>query len=334
VVVAVKSRQNELTITITTPSIRSSDHRTCVNASRRWTTLDYSSLRTLAATLGNVFWKDLERHHPGIDSLHLPREVAQGWKQSLRTTQKTVTTDAGAKAVVTAERVGYGQCLTRSGRSTSYLDLAHWAVGDPARWGRWVAPCPAGEEEINQREAARRRKSRMDARTRERLPVLPVLVRPIDGAPGEHDGVVVVERGEQMPARGVTVPRAAQGLPVDRDPPPPFGRRCHGDGPDAEAASSASPSGRAKTRRNIDSSGTRTIPGAVDAVSPASAAHSPTAANDRAPAGTAQVAGVGDTGSRCRLPRRFRGSVTCPNTAGGPDGDADGERPPTTAEAS
>ena len=34
--------------------------------------LDYSSLRSLAADLGNVFWKDLERHHPGINSLHLP----------------------------------------------------------------------------------------------------------------------------------------------------------------------------------------------------------------------------------------------------------------------
>jgi integrase len=55
-------------------------------------------------------------------------------------------------------------------------------MGDrgPFPLGRWVAPCPVGKEEINQRKAARRRKARMDARTRERLPVLPVLVRTID----------------------------------------------------------------------------------------------------------------------------------------------------------
>ncbi|GAA2350124.1 tyrosine-type recombinase/integrase [Dactylosporangium salmoneum] len=31
------------------------------------------------------FWKDLERHHPGIDSLRLNPETAAGWKQRIRT---------------------------------------------------------------------------------------------------------------------------------------------------------------------------------------------------------------------------------------------------------
>ena len=53
-------------------------------------------------------------------------------------------------------------------------------VDDPGRWGPWVAPCPVGEEEINRKKDKRRRKSRMDARTRERLPVLPVVVRTVD----------------------------------------------------------------------------------------------------------------------------------------------------------
>ena len=39
--------------------------------SERAPALDYSSLRSLAADLGNVFWKDLERHHPGIEGLDL-----------------------------------------------------------------------------------------------------------------------------------------------------------------------------------------------------------------------------------------------------------------------
>ena len=140
--------------------------------------LDYSSLRALAADLGNVFWKDLERHHPGIDSLRLPAEVAAAWKQRLRSREKTVTTADGQKTTITVERVGYRECLTPV--RAFYLDLAQWALEDPARWAAWVAPCPIGEEEINQRKAARQRKSRMDARTRQRLPVLPTLVRSVE----------------------------------------------------------------------------------------------------------------------------------------------------------
>ena len=33
--------------------------------------MDYGSLEQLARRLG-MFWADLEAHHPGIDSLHLP----------------------------------------------------------------------------------------------------------------------------------------------------------------------------------------------------------------------------------------------------------------------
>ena len=139
--------------------------------------LDYSSTRKLAAYLGNMFWKDLERHHPGIDSLRLPAEVAEAWKQRLRTVSKTVDTDAGERHTVTVERVSYRQCLTPV--RALYLDLAQWAIEDPARWARWIAPCPIGGEEINQRKLARHRKARMDTRTRERLPVLPELVRSV-----------------------------------------------------------------------------------------------------------------------------------------------------------
>jgi len=37
--------------------------------------LDYNSVESLSYYLGKLFWADLERHHPGIDSLHLPAEV-------------------------------------------------------------------------------------------------------------------------------------------------------------------------------------------------------------------------------------------------------------------
>jgi hypothetical protein len=140
--------------------------------------LDYTSLEALSNYLGKLFWADLERHHPGIDSLHLPAEVADAWKQRLRTTTRTVRTPDGRRVQTSAARINYRECLTPV--RAFYLDLAHWAVEDPARWGPWVAPCPVGTEEIDRRKDKRHRKSRMDARTRERLPVLPVLVRTVD----------------------------------------------------------------------------------------------------------------------------------------------------------
>ena len=136
--------------------------------------MDYGSLEGLARKLG-MFWADLEAHHPGIDSLHLSAEVADGWKQRMRTKPKTITAPDGTKTVTDTERICHREFLTPV--RAFYLDLAQWAVEDPARWARWVAPCPVGPAETVQGKAQRQRKSRMDARTRERLPVLPVLVR-------------------------------------------------------------------------------------------------------------------------------------------------------------
>ncbi|MDX3225094.1 hypothetical protein [Streptomyces sp. ME19-01-6] len=45
--------------------------------------LDHVSLRSIARNVCRLFWRDLEIHHPGIDSLRLPREVAQAWKEHL-----------------------------------------------------------------------------------------------------------------------------------------------------------------------------------------------------------------------------------------------------------
>jgi hypothetical protein len=141
----------------------------------RQAALDYTSLVSLANFLGKLFWADLERHHPGIDSLHLLPEAADAWKQRLRTVPKTIRTPDGCRAEIQIPRINYRECLTPV--RAFYLDLAQWAVEDPARWGPWVAPCPVGAEEVSRRKQLRHRKARMDARTRERLPVLPVLVR-------------------------------------------------------------------------------------------------------------------------------------------------------------
>jgi integrase len=136
--------------------------------------MDYGSLEQLARKLG-MFWADLEAHHPGIDSLHLSAEVADAWKQRLRTKPVTVTMPDGSKRVTETERICHREFLTPV--RAFYLDLAQWAIEDPGRWARWVAPCPVGAADTIQGKIQRHRKSRMDARTRERLPVLPALIR-------------------------------------------------------------------------------------------------------------------------------------------------------------
>ena len=52
--------------------------------------LDYASLESLAGFLGGLFWADLERHNPGIASLHLAPEVADAWKRRLRTVTRKI----------------------------------------------------------------------------------------------------------------------------------------------------------------------------------------------------------------------------------------------------
>jgi hypothetical protein len=168
--------------------------------------IDYASLEQLARRLG-VFWADLEAHHPGIDSLHLSAEVAAGWKQRLRTKPKTVTTPGGGKTVIETERICYREFLTPV--RAFYLDLAQWAVEDPARWARWVAPCPVGPAETIQGKVARHRKSRMDARTRERLPVLPVLVR---GAAQQHADAAALLHAARQASPAETITAAGQTL--------------------------------------------------------------------------------------------------------------------------
>ncbi|MDQ5834693.1 MAG: site-specific integrase, partial [Actinomycetota bacterium] len=177
--------------------------------------LDYTSLDALAYFLGKRFWADLESHHPGLDSLRLPRHVADDWKRRLATFTKTTQTSTGEKVQVSVARINYRECLTPV--RAFYLDLAHWAVEDPSRWGPWVAPCPVGEEEINRKKAQRRLKARMDARTRERLPVLPVVARSVDERRKTARTLLDTARqaAQGQPVAGSTVHRSIIGLRGD-----------------------------------------------------------------------------------------------------------------------
>jgi integrase len=173
----------------------------------RQPTLDYSSLTSIAYHLAGLFWADLESHHPGIDSLDLPTGAAAAWKRRLRTITRTVTGPDGRKRDAEVERVSYRECLTPV--RALYLDLAQWALEDPARWAHWVAPCPIGRDETDRRKSKRHRKSRMDARTRERLPVLPVLVESVNRR--RKEAAALLESATQT-APGATFTAAGQTL--------------------------------------------------------------------------------------------------------------------------
>ena len=144
----------------------------------RQPSVDFSSLQRFAYLLGKLFWADLEAHHPGIDSLKLPREVAAAWKQRVMTRIRTTTSPAGEQVRMTSTRLDGRSVLTAV--RAFYLDLAEWADDDPARWGPWAVRCPVSASDVSHKKDRSRRKSRMDQRTRERLPVLPALVSWVD----------------------------------------------------------------------------------------------------------------------------------------------------------
>jgi len=137
--------------------------------------LDYNSLEQASRNLALHFWKNLEACHPGIGSLHLPAEAAAAWKERIRVKVTARRLPDGTLAEVTSPRTNVIGLL--SAVRGFYLDIAQWATEDPARWGPWAAPCPVTEADVSSRKFTTRRKARMDQRTRERLPVLPALVR-------------------------------------------------------------------------------------------------------------------------------------------------------------
>jgi hypothetical protein len=125
--------------------------------------LDYGSLVNQVQMLVDLFWVDLERHHPGIDSLRLPDAVAQAWKQRIRTLPDGGPR-RGVHTVLLAVRA-------------LYLDLRQWSLEDPARWAVWAAPCPITEADVRGYvKETRRRRACMQQRTRTLIPVLPRLV--------------------------------------------------------------------------------------------------------------------------------------------------------------
>jgi hypothetical protein len=132
--------------------------------------IDYTSLCTVAGNLGLIFWKDIEEHHPGADSLRLTPEMIDGWKQRLRTIKHG--NRAGQQRQVPENTLMHVRSF--------YADLAGWAVEEPERFGHLAAPCPVRADEVSFKKRRRHRKATMDQRTRTLSPVLPILVKAVE----------------------------------------------------------------------------------------------------------------------------------------------------------
>ena len=137
--------------------------------------LDYASLDSISRSLAGLFWARIEVLSPGISTLQLPPDVARAWKEDLQTIKRSVTGPDGNRTAVTRPRINTKEELIRI--RALYLDISQWAMEEPERWAQWAVPSPVSDAEINWAKERRRRKARMDQRTRERLPVLPVLAR-------------------------------------------------------------------------------------------------------------------------------------------------------------
>lgn len=132
--------------------------------------MDYSSLRTLAAHLAGLFWKQVETLAPGQHDLRLPAGLYEQWRETLRWRQDGKPRKE-QDPVLLAVR-------------SFYFDLSAWALQEPARWARWVAPCPVPQRDLRGVARRRRKVSEETAdRTRQRQPLLPRL---IDQARRDH----------------------------------------------------------------------------------------------------------------------------------------------------
>lgn len=128
--------------------------------------IDYNSLTTLVGRLVGRFWADIERHHPGIDSLELSDDVAYQWKHRGKT---RVLRDGS-----TRPRADYYDILITV--RSFYKDLQEWAHEDPS-WARWAVRNPIRRSDtVGSVNARKNTTAAMHQRTRERLPHLAALV--------------------------------------------------------------------------------------------------------------------------------------------------------------
>jgi integrase len=124
--------------------------------------VDYSTFAKLVRILVGRFWTDIERHQPNIDSINLPGDVAQAWKERMRAPLNGRATKRHWDIFIVVRAF--------------YQDIAEWALLDPS-WAEWAVPSPVGRRDTEGSDKqAKATTAAMHQRTRERLPHLLRLV--------------------------------------------------------------------------------------------------------------------------------------------------------------
>lgn len=187
--------------------------------------LDYNSLIDLTSVLVGTFWADIEHHHPGIDTLHLPDDIAQAWKQRVR--------DVVAADGTVRPRKNVHAVLMRV--RAFYLDIQQWALQDPS-WVPWAVPSPVRKgDTIGYEKARRKTVAAMHQRVRERLPHLPALADAAQRCRAETttllEAATDTEPSEVFDHRGARYRRTAP-KSIRPDGLAPRQSLCHGGEPD------------------------------------------------------------------------------------------------------
>lgn len=158
--------------------------------------LDYASFLALLGTLASTFWADIEQHHPEVDSLRLPEDVAAAWKDRAKYVTKRRTAPRPRKTYL---------LLLVQVRSF-YLDIQEWALEDPT-WAPHAVPSPIRRGETDGLQKHRRKTvAKMHQRVRERLPHLPVLVETAERHRHDQEELLALARatpvGEEFEHEG------------------------------------------------------------------------------------------------------------------------------------
>ncbi|MFJ5034554.1 hypothetical protein ACIQB5_42395 [Streptomyces sp. NPDC088560] len=163
--------------------------------------VDYTTLEDMARTLAGLFWRDMEKHHPGIDSLRLDADTATAWRERVGMVRDR-------HGIPIRPRVNAHTVF--SWVRAFYQDLARWAAEEPARWGPWVAPCPVRNSDTDHSKNRARRKAAMDQRTHTLLPALPALVKAVERQ--LKDAQTCLATGRETPAGALFTTPAGETL--------------------------------------------------------------------------------------------------------------------------
>ena len=184
----------------------------------RKTSVDYTTLKSLARMLAGNFWTDLERHHPelaGTDSLALPKEVVTAWKERLA----VIVSPDGS----TRPRADFLDVLMTV--RSFYLDVRDWALHD-ASLAPWVVASPITRADVAGN--AKRRLShqaRIHQRIRERVPLVPKMLARLEQERRDAEQMLNLAQqtavGDTFSFAGLTYrrtstrARSGRGLPAD-----------------------------------------------------------------------------------------------------------------------